>query len=144
MSLFTEFPDIKVGGVPEEVKEKIRAVQRKQHELQAVMSEVGQDKVSSHVKSYVVESTLCMNMAFNMLTDMANLVKKQNKLLTEKDSEIKELKKKVNIFRKIKKTQKKFKKNKNYIADCPYCDMKKGQLTNAHNYMEHIRNKHWA
>ena len=83
----------------------------------------------------MLQSTLCMNMAFNMLTDMANLVKKQNKLLTEKDSEIKELKKKVNIFRKIEKTQKKF-KNKTYIADCPYCDMKKGQLTNAHNYMK--------
>ena len=86
---FAEFPDIKVGGVPEEVKEKIRAVQRRQHELQDLMSEVGQDKLSSHVKSYVVESTLCMNMAFNMLTDMANLVKNQNKLLTEKDAEIK-------------------------------------------------------
>ena len=130
-------------GVPEEVKEKIRAVQRKQHELQAVMTEVGQDKVSSYVKGYVVESTLCMNITFNILTDMANLVKKENKLLTEKDSEFKELKK-VNIFRKIKKAQKKFKKNKNYIVDYPYCDIKKGQLTNAHNCMEHIRNKHWA
>ena len=89
MFLFAEFPDIKVGGVPEEVKEKIKAVQRRQHELQDVMSEVGQDKVTSHVKSYVVESTLCMNMAFNMLTDIANLVKNQNKLLTEKDAKIK-------------------------------------------------------
>ena len=143
MCLFTDFPDIKVCGVPEEVKEKVRAVQRKQHELQDVMGEVGHDKVGSHVKSYVVESTLCMNMAFNMLTDMANLVKNQNKLITEKDTDIKELKKQVNIFRKIKKTQKKF-KNKNYIGDCPYCDMKKGQLKSAHNYMEHIRSKHPA
>ena len=108
------------------------------------MSEVGQDKVTSHVKSYVVESTLCMNMAFNMLIDMANLVKNQNKLLTEKDAKIKELKKQANIFRKVKKTQKKFKKTKNYNGDCPYCDMKKGQLKNVHNYMEHIRSKHWA
>ena len=74
-SFFTEFPDIKLGGVPEEVKEKMRDIQTKQHELQDVMGEVGQDKVSSHVKSYVVESTVCMNMAFNILTDMANLVK---------------------------------------------------------------------
>ena len=106
MFLFAEFPDIKVGGVPEEVKEKIKAVQRRQHELQDVMSEVGQDKVTSHVKSYVVESTLCMNMAFNMLTDIANLVKNQNKLLTEKDAKIKKLKKQANIFRKIKNNTK--------------------------------------
>ena len=106
MFLFAESPDIKVGGVSEEVKEKIKAVQRRQHELQDVMSEVGQDKVSSHVTSYVVESILCMNMAFNMLTDMANLVKNQNKLLTEKDAKIKELKKQANIFRKIKKKHK--------------------------------------
>ena len=75
---------------------------------------------------------------------MANLVKNQNKLLIEKDAKIKELKKQANIFRKIKKAQKKFKKNKNYIGDCPYCDIKKGQLKNAHNYVEHIRSKHWA
>ena len=49
------------------------------------MSEVGEDKVGSHVNSYIVESTMCMNMAFTMLKDMSNVAKSQNKMIQEKN-----------------------------------------------------------
>ena len=106
------------------------------------MSEVGEDKVGSHVNSYILESTMCMNMAFTMLKDMSNVAKSQNIMIQEKNGVITKMKKKLKIFNIIKETQEKFKSNKNFIADCPYCDKKKGQLTNAHNYMEHIMCKH--
>ena len=143
------FPDIKADDVPEEVKEKIRALKNIREDLQAAMSEVGEDKVGSHVKSYIVESTMCMNMAFTMLKDMSNVAKSQNKMIQEKNGVIQEkdgvitkMMRKLKIFNKIKETQEKSKSDKNFIADCPYCDKKKGQLTNAHNYMEHMMCKH--
>ena len=136
------FPDIKADDVPEEVKEKIRALKKIREDLQAAMSEVGEDKVGSHVNSYIVESTMCMNMAFTMLKDMSNVAKSQNRMIQEKNGVITKMKRKLKIFNKIKETQEKFKSDKNFIADCPYCDKKKGQLTNAHNYMEHIMCKH--
>ena len=136
------FPDIKADDVLEEVKEKIRALKKIREDLQATMSEVGEDKVGSHVNSYIVESTMCMNMAFTMLTDMSNVAKSQNRMIQEKNGVITKMKRKLKIFNKIKETQEKFKSDKNFIADCPYCDKKKGQLTNAHNYMEHIMCKH--
>ena len=136
------FPDIKADNVPEEVKEKIRALKKIREDLQAAMSEVGEDKVGSHVNSYILESTMCMNMAFTMLKDMSNVVKSQNRMIQEKNAVITKMKRKLKIFNNIKETQEKFKSDKNFIADCPYCDKKKGQLTNAHNYMEHIMCKH--
>ena len=149
MFVFTVFPDIKADDVPEEVKEKIRALKKIREDLQAAMSEVGEDKVGSHVHSYIVESTMCMNMAVTMLKDMSNVAKRQNKMIQEKngiiqdkDGVITKMKSKLNIFNKIKKTQEKFKSDKNFTADCSYCDKKKGQLTNAHNYMEHMMYKH--
>ena len=45
MFVFTVFPDIKADDVPEEVKEKIRALKKIREDLQAAMSEVGEDKV---------------------------------------------------------------------------------------------------
>ena len=80
---------------------------------------------------------------------MSNVAKRQNKMIQEKngiiqdkDGVIIKMKSKLKIFNKIKKTQEKFKSDKNFIADCSYCDKKKGQLTNAHNYMEHMMYKH--
>ena len=136
------FPDIKADDVPEEVKEKIRALKKIREDLQAAMSEVGEDKVGSHVNSYILESTMCMNMAFTMLRDMSNVAKSQNRMIQEKNGVITKMKRKLKVFNNIKETQEKFKSDKNFIADCPYCDKKKGQLTNAHNYMEHIMCKH--
>ena len=77
------FPDIKADDVPEEVKEKIRALKKIREDLQAAMSEVGEDKVGSHVNSYIVESTMCMNMALTMLKDTSNVAKSQNKMIQE-------------------------------------------------------------
>ena len=136
------FPDIKADDVPKKVKEKTRVLKKIREDLQAAMSEVGEDKVGSHVNSYIVESTMCMNMAFTMLKDMSNVPKSQNRMIQEKNGVITKMKRKLKIFNKIKETQEKFKSDKNFIADCPYCDKKKGQLTNAHNYMEHIMCKH--
>ena len=74
------------------------------------MSEVGEDKVGSHVHTYIVESTMCMNMAFTMLKDMSNVAKRQNKMIQEKNSIIQDkdgvitkMKSKLKIFNKIKK-----------------------------------------
>ena len=136
------FRDIKADDVPEEVKEKIRALKKIREDLQAAMSEVGEDKVGSHVNSYILESTMCMNMAFTMLKDMSNVAKSQNWMIQEKNAVITKMKRKLKIFNNIKETQEKFKSDNNFIADCPYCDKKKGQLTNAHNYMEHMMCKH--
>ena len=109
MFVFTVFPDIKADDVPE-VKDKIRALKKIREDLQAAMSEVGEDKVGSHVHSYIVESTMCMNMAFTILKDMSNVAKRQNKMIQEKngiiqdkDGVITKMKSKLKIFNKIKK-----------------------------------------
>ena len=63
--------------------------------------------------------------------------------MQEKDATIKDLKEEVNLLNNIKKAKKKYKEDKDYIADCLCYDIKKGQLTNVHNYMEHIICKFW-
>ena len=80
-----------------------------------------------------------------MLREQAEVVKRQNKMIKkllhefqQNDTKITNLKDHLNVFKKIKKAQKEFKKNTDYMADCPFCRLSKEHLRNVNNYMEHI------